>query len=436
MLVLRANYNPMQHSFLLLGINYKKADTTKRGRFSLNKDRISDLLKDSKRDDAITGCFCLSTCNRTEIYAYTESVSKLSTLLCKYTVGTEKELSEISFELNGIRAFRHLFRVTSGLESQILGDFEITGQIKSLFALAQGLGSLNPITDRMLNQAIRCSKRIKSETELSTGIASVSYAAVKYILKAHHVTNKTRVVLYGMGKIGSNTCENLIKHLPSPKNNITLVVRSEERLREMKSKYTLPVQTQSKLQDLLKETDILIVATGSEKPLITEGIFPENKTMVIIDLSIPKNVSEGVSSLKNVSYADVDTLSMNIDKSLEIRKKERTRCETIVEEVLSEFTSWISSRSDMEVISKIKHALGNDFQNEIQNIKKQNQSLDEIQAKEIADILIKKVTQRLAIGIKKDPSATDFLKRTFETSLTKKGKYFQSQKSDISCLQN
>ena len=406
--------NYMHNSFFLLGLNYRKADTIKRGRFSLQHDKILQLLKYNLDKKMVAGCFCLSTCNRTEIYGFAPNIEPLYQLLCAHTAGTREELEDIHFHLEGKEAFRHLFRVSSGLESQILGDFEIVSQVKSLFHLAQKAGSLNAITDRMLNHAIKCSKRIKNETNLSTGTASVSYSAVKYILGQKTVTQHSNITLYGMGKIGSNTCQNLMKYLPIPKENITLVVRNEERLKEATARFDLKVETQDKLPHILQHTDVLIVATGASYPLITDDNFPKGKKMLVIDLSIPCNVAAEIRNKEGVTYTDIDQLNQSIHHALSTRKRELPKAESIIQESLSEFLDWVKARQDMSVISDIKKRLSEELDREIQLLKKKHTTLDEDQANIVSQTLLKRLTRRLALGIGKDQQKTAFLRDLFD----------------------
>ena len=417
----------MYDSFFLLGLNYKKADVIKRGRFSLQNDKILELLEYNRSKKLVNGCFCLSTCNRTEIYGFTSDIENLYHLICRFTHGTREELDKIHFSLQGKDAFRHLFRVSSGLESQVLGDFEIISQVKTLFSLAQKAGSLNAITDRMLNHAIECSKRIKNETKLSSGTASISYSAVQYILKHPSFKSNPKITLYGMGKIGTNTCQNLIKYIPNSKKNITLVVRNQERLKETLEKFQLNIQTQDSLTKTLNETDILIVATGANHPLITKENFPKDKKMIVIDLSIPCNVSQEISIQSQVSYIDIDQLNKSVSQSISTREKELPKAEKIIEENLSEFLTWVKSREDMTIMSQVKKYLSDQFEKEIKLLKKKHQSLDEAQANIISKTLLKKITQQLVLGTANDKKKLSVIKEIFDASRQTKAKSSTAQ---------
>lgn len=163
--------------------------------------------------------------------------------MCEFTQGTLEEFEQVAYIYKGKEAVSHLFKVGTGLDSQILGDFEIISQLKNGFRLSKENNLVNEFTERLINAVIQASKRIKTETKISTGATSVSFAAVQYILKNVSDINNKNILLFGTGKIGRNTCENLIKHTQN--EQITVINR-----------------TQIKAQEISK-TDILVIAIGA-----------------------------------------------------------------------------------------------------------------------------------------------------------------------------
>ena len=198
-------------SFYAIGLSYKKADADTRGRFSLDNDAKQALLQQAKAN-GIESLIVTSTCNRTEIYGFSQHPYQLIELLCDNTNGTVEEFREVAYIYKNKEAIAHMFRVGSGLDSQILGDFEIISQLKASTKLSRKYGLLNHFSERLVNAVIQASKRIKTETNISSGATSVSFASVQYIFKnVQDITNKN-ILLFGTGKIGRNTCENLVKH--------------------------------------------------------------------------------------------------------------------------------------------------------------------------------------------------------------------------------
>ncbi|HAB26705.1 MAG TPA: glutamyl-tRNA reductase, partial [Xanthomarina gelatinilytica] len=197
--------------FYAIGLSYKKADAEIRGHFSLDDQAKSNLLQQAK-EVGIESLIVTSTCNRTEIYGFAEHPYQLIKLLCENTKGTVEEFQNVAYIYKGKEAVSHMFKVGSGLDSQILGDFEIISQLKNSARNSKKEGLLNAFVERLINAVIQASKRIKTETNISSGATSVSFASVQYIMSnVPDVTNKN-ILLFGTGKIGRNTCENLVKH--------------------------------------------------------------------------------------------------------------------------------------------------------------------------------------------------------------------------------
>lgn len=193
--------------FYIIGLSYKKADAEIRGHFSLTEEAKTKLLEQAKYE-GIDGVLATSTCNRTEVYGFAAHPFQLIKLLCEHTHGTVEEFEKVAYVYKNRQAISHMFRVGTGLDSQILGDFEIISQLRIAFAQSKKIGLSNAFTERLVNAVIQASKRIKNETEISSGATSVSFASVQYILKNVADISNKNILLFGTGKIGRNTCEN------------------------------------------------------------------------------------------------------------------------------------------------------------------------------------------------------------------------------------
>jgi len=222
-------------SFYAIGLSYKKADADIRGRFSLDEASKLALLNQAKEND-IESLVVTSTCNRTEIYGFAQHPFQLIQLLCDNTRGTVEEFQEVAYIYKNKDAIAHMFRVGSGLDSQILGDFEIISQLKISAKLSRKHGLLNHFTERLVNAVIQASKRIKTETDISSGATSVSFASVQYIFKNIENVSDKNILLFGTGKIGRNTCENLVKHTQN--KNITLINRTKTKAEQIAGKFS------------------------------------------------------------------------------------------------------------------------------------------------------------------------------------------------------
>ena len=411
----RSNY------FYAIGLSYKKADADIRGRFSLDEDSKQALLNQAKENN-IESLIVTSTCNRTEIYGFAQHPFQLIQLLCDNTRGTVEEFQEVAYIYKNNDAIAHMFRVGSGLDSQILGDFEIISQLKTSAKISKKHHLLNHFTERLINAVIQASKRIKTETDISTGATSVSFASVQYIFNSVEDISNKNILLFGTGKIGRNTCENLVKHTKN--EHITLINRTKDKAEQIAGKFNLLVKDYANLQEEISKSDILIVATGAQRPTIDKHIIQSKKSLLILDLSIPKNVNENVQELDNVSLVHLDDLSKITDQTLEARKKHIPLAEAIIEEVKTEFNSWLETRKFAPTIKALKHKL-NDFATaELDIQRKKLTNFNEAQAELISNNIIQKITNHFAHHLKDDNISTDesleLIKKVFQLEPSKK----------------
>ncbi|MEQ3691686.1 MAG: saccharopine dehydrogenase NADP-binding domain-containing protein, partial [Flavobacterium sp.] len=279
-----------KHStFYAIGLSYKKADAEMRGKFSLDESSKINLLNQAK-EEGIESLLVTSTCNRTEIYGFAQHPFQLIKLLCENSQGTVEDFQKVAYVHKNKEALNHLFRVGTGLDSQILGDFEIIAQIKQGFVESKNMGLTNSYLERLVNAIIQASKKVKNETEISTGATSVSFASVQYIMNTVPNIGDKNILLFGTGKIGRNTCENLVKHTKN--DHIVLINRTKEKAEKIAGKFNLIVKEYSDLQLEIQKADVLVVATGAQKPTVDAEILKLKKPLLILDLSIPKNVNQ------------------------------------------------------------------------------------------------------------------------------------------------
>src|SRR6218665_1626398 len=280
------NFNMSKHtSFYALGLSYKKADATIRGKFSLDAKAKSTILIQAEAE-GIESLIVTSTCNRTEIYGFANHPYELIKLLCENSQGTVEEFQEVAYIYKNQEAVNHMFRVGTGLDSQILGDFEIISQLKIAFTESKSNGLVNSFMERLINSVIQASKKIKTDTEISSGATSVSFASVQYIIKnVADIANKN-ILLFGTGKIGRNTCENLVKHTKN--EHITLINRTKDKAEKLAGKLNLIVKDYSELHIELQKADVVVVATGAQNPTIDKAILNLKKPLIILHFSLPK----------------------------------------------------------------------------------------------------------------------------------------------------
>ena len=337
--------------FFVVGINYRKADATLRGMYAINNDQYENILK-----KAAVAClpelFVLSTCNRTEIYGFAWNAHQLVDLLCSETAGDKDSFTSSAYIKRGNDAIEHVFHVGAGLDSQILGDYEIIGQLKLAVKFAKERGFIGAFSERLVNSVLQSSKLIKNNTQLSGGTVSVAFAAVQYIKNNIKDPAYQNILLLGIGKIGKNTCKNLVDYLGT--KNLTLMNRSPEKAEELAQLLGLRSASLENLTEECKKADIILVATNSDKPVVLKEHLSGNKEKLVIDLSIPCNVDQGAETLVNVKMINVDMLSKMRDETLKMREAEVPKAKEIISEVMYDFTEWYQMRRHVPMLKNLK----------------------------------------------------------------------------------
>jgi len=399
------NYNaPKHHYFYSVGLSYKKADAETRGKFSLDTAAKIKVLEQAK-EDGIESLIVTSTCNRTEIYGFAEHPFQLIKLICENSNGSVEAFQKVGFVYKNQEAVNHMFRVGTGLDSQILGDFEIISQLKTSFTQSKSFGLINTFLDRLINAVIQASKKIKNETAISTGATSVSFASVQYIIKNVEQIGSKNILLFGTGKIGRNTCENLVKHTKN--EHITLINRTKDKAEKLAGKLNLIVKDYSELHIELQKADVVVVATGAQNPTIDKAILNLKKPLLILDLSIPKNVNENVKDLNGVTLIHMDHLSQMTDETLENRKRHIPAAEAIIEEIKNEFVVWTKARKFAPTIHALKEKLNAIKNSELDFQSRKMTNYNEAQAEIISNRIIQKITTHFANHLKDDSTVVD-----------------------------
>ena len=371
--------------FWAIGINYKKTDAAIRGSFAINNEQYEQLLSDAPCY-GINEFFILSTCNRTEIYGFAAAPVQLKSLLCSITAGDEATFNNLCYVRNSKQAIEHLFNVAAGLDSQILGDYEILGQIKIAVKTAKTHGFIGPFMERLINSVLQASKAIKTHTALSGGTVSVSFAAVQYLREyfegptrtpgmkcpssAHMMTPPTidhyiatekvnidskKILLVGTGKIGKSTCRNLVDYLNT--HNITLINRTETTAKELATELGLRWAPIEALENELSNADIILVSTSSAEPVVLAKHLENQGKKLVIDFSIPCNTAPEAQQLSNVHFVDVDILSKIKDETLSQRKAEVPKAVAIIHSIIAEFIEWYDLRKHVPVLKAVKTKL-------------------------------------------------------------------------------
>ena len=343
--------HPTIQDFVVIGINHWDAPVEVREKFSLSDAGKNRLLQGARRE-GICSLFLVSTCNRTEIFAQNVSTRELIRLLTNYSHGTLDEFHRYGFEHEGVRAVEHLFKVATGLDSQILGDLQIVKQVKEGYELAAQQEMVSGEFHRLMQHVFRAHKRSRNETTLGRGAATVAYAAVQFALRTFENLANKNILLVGTGKIGKVTCKNLV-NLGASK--LTLINRTRDRAEFVADRFNLEVADMDKLPEQIADADLVIVATGSTEPVIRpEHMQPsmENpKFKVMLDLSVPRNIDPNVATLDFVDVANMDMLGDVTDEAYKKREEQVPAVKKIINEEFSDFQLWLN---EQRVVPTIK----------------------------------------------------------------------------------
>jgi glutamyl-tRNA reductase len=354
MLLAIPTYHNSLNNFCIVGINYRKSDTSIRGRFSLSVDRSVDLLQQALARE-IPGCMVLSTCNRTEVYGICRNPHELIELLCEHTHCQVDEFMAHGYIYKSNEAIEHLFKVASGLDSQIIGDYEILAQLKLSAKIAKQHGCINSTMERVINYALQASKDIKTKTKLSSGTVSVSYAAIEIIKERIKDIAGKKILLAGTGKFGNHIAKNLKEYLGN--SSISFTNRTDEKAFDLAVKYEANFVPYKNLSSASNDADVIIVNSSAEFYTILPSFFTTPKPRLVLDLSVPQNVHPEVKNIEETTLLNVDEVSLILDRTMALRHAEISNAMTIINATLEDLLEWHRQQSNSPFLHQVKSQL-------------------------------------------------------------------------------
>ena len=418
----------------LISINYRTSPIEVREKFFFQdneKVKFYNLLLEKY---SVDGLVVLSTCNRTEIYYEFENhigeEKRIFHLIMKCLVEF-KHYSEglspyVSKKVGSLNVSRHLFRLISGLESMIVGEFQIVDQVKEAFYFAQKNNMLGPILDRMFQKSIETGKFVRTNTEIGKGAISVSYAAVEIISKKYELKN-SKILCVGAGETSKLSVSHLLN---KDIRNIIVTNRNKKRGEHFAKNFSLEVVPFENLKNNLEKIDVAISCTSSDVPLISKDDLSEimvsrkNKKLLIVDLSVPRNIEENISKIDGLEIINVDGLKDIVNKNYNRRKSEINKAQLLIDKFLNEFDEWASSRqlrpSILSIKSKIKNLIKKNYKiefNENSTGKIENKTDDlDVQMNNIYNKLSDHLVRKIRVASKngKDKNALKIIKKIFE----------------------
>ena len=413
----------------LISINYKIAPLNIRERLFFDNSEKLVFHNHLRKELDIEGLMIISTCNRTEIYFEFENhigqENKFLHSVVKELVVFKKYKDSLSPHLNNLtgsyKVANHLFRLVSGLESMIIGEFQIVEQLKDAYYFSKKHKMLGPILGRMIQKSLETGKYIRTNTEIGRGAVSVSYAAVEQITNNYDLKN-AKFLCVGLGE----TSKLSIRHLHQKGiKKIKITNRTKSKL----NAFCTELGYESILfEDYKKEilnSDVVIFSTGSKSPLLTKkdiekNIKKRNNKLLLVDLSVPRNLSHDLEEVNNIEIINIDNLKDTVNENYKKRKAEVIKAELYIEEFLVEFDDWTNTRLLRPSILSLKKQVRELFLNEtISNIKSlsENATSKDLSLKlskaydKFSDNLVKKIKKASDNG--KDEKAIKIINQIF-----------------------
>jgi glutamyl-tRNA reductase len=392
------------------GFNYKTAPVEIREKLAITENNYGSILEKLNSIEDIYEICVISTCNRIELYGVSnDNVEKVKEeilrILSQYSAIPVSTLRDYLFFYTNKEAIRHIFRVSSSLDSMVIGEPQIVCQFKDSFTKAKEYKAVRHILTRLFDKALNVSKKIRTSTGISRRAVSISYAAVLLAKKIFGDLKDKNVLIIGAGEMA----ELAAKHLHSLNvKHIFVSNRTFEKAVELADKFSGSAIRFEKIQEFLPEADIIIVSTGAKEPILKKedvkrAIKSRKDPLFIIDISVPRNVEESVNELEGVYLYNIDDLKQVVNSNLEERKIEAQRAEFIIDEEVEKFVKWLNTLKVSPIISSVRDYADKLRQQQLEKLFKQMPYLNE-KERETIDLamrsLINKLLHRPTVYIK------------------------------------
>jgi glutamyl-tRNA reductase len=346
---------------LVVGLNYQTAPVEIRERLTFNPAQIGDAMKQLKDKKSILENIILSTCNRTEIYAVVDQVHTgryyIKEFLSEWFDLDQQEFSPYLFIYEQEGAIEHLFKVTCGLNSMILGETQILGQVRSSFLTAQEEMTIGTVFNQLFKQAITLAKRAHSETEIGANAVSVSYAAVELAKKVFGRLENKHVLVLGAGKMGELAIQNLHSN---GARKITVINRTFVKAQDLASRFNGEAKSLNELDCALIDADILISSTGSNDYVLTKEMMVliekrrKGKPLFMVDIAVPRDLDPKIAELESIFLYDIDDLEGIVEANLQERKAAAETILIMIEKEIVEFNQWVKMLGVVPIISALR----------------------------------------------------------------------------------
>jgi glutamyl-tRNA reductase len=346
---------------LALGISHKTAPVALRERLALTGREADRFVRELVAREEVQEAVAISTCNRTEIYVVVsdavQAEAELLGKLARQASIRPTELANIVYSPRNCDAARQLYRVTSGLDSMIVGEAEVQGQVKRAYEAALAAGTTGPLTNRLFRAALQTGKRVRSETGIGASRTSVSTVAVALAEDVVGDLTERNVVIIGAGETSERTAEALAAQGVS---TIFVANRHAQRALSMAERFGGSVVSLDELPARMEQADIVVSSTSSPHPIVEEEELElvmrarERRPLLLIDIAVPRDIADGCAALEGVTLYDIDDLQAIVARNLQVREAERAGAEQVVEEEIQRFARWMGQLDVLPTITALR----------------------------------------------------------------------------------
>lgn len=367
---------------LSIGLNHTTAPVEVRERAAVAAEHLDDALLDIAKRPEIEEATILSTCNRTEVYCQVpdSNIDVVSDWLCNFHELKKEEVQPFLYSFPDQAAVKHAFRVAAGLDSMVIGEPQILGQMKTAFATAHRNGNTGKVLNRLFQHTFSVAKEIRTSTSIGSNAVSVAYAAVALSKQIFSDISKQTVLLVGAGETTELTC----RHLHSQGvRKIIVANRTVERAAGLATEFGAEIISLHELPTRLPDADMVFSSTASTLPILGKGAFEsalkqrKNTPMFVVDLAIPRDVEAEVGDLNNIYLYTVDDLHQVVSENLESRKNAAIEAEKIVDRQTGEFMHWLTNLQAIPTIRQLRDRTSTMTEHELQLARRRLQAGDD-----------------------------------------------------------
>ena len=396
----------------VVGMSHKSAPVDVREMMGLSNDSVNQFLEGFKEFSEIKECVFISTCNRVEILGCTVDVDKAVESSISYLGNVHgrvpEKMKEYFYIKEGKEAIEHVFGVASSLDSMVVGEPQILGQVKDSYRAATSAEATGVILNRLMHRAFFAAKRVKNETDLASRPVSISSAAVWLAEDTLKDISGKVVFMIGAGEMGEETLRNLIGY---DVGSVLIANRTYENALSLSDRFKAKAVAWDKISETMSKSDIVICSTGSKEPIITKSMVEEamlsrgGNPMTIIDIAVPRDVEDSVGDIDEVSLFNIDDLDTVIKRNIREREGVAESCKKIIDEESEKFTSWLDSLDVVPTIVSLREKLegiGADEMNKVISSWKDINEVERETVKRLTSSIINKILHDPTVYLKKE----------------------------------